>query len=109
MDEKREAEMKIRQLVQKGSAAAYLAEYCYQAAKLDWNDAANLAQVYQGLKPEIKDVIVNIQSRPTTLNELTVIIVDINNRQYERRKERQAGRQGSTYNPSWTKNQNSNN
>jgi hypothetical protein len=43
IDEKREAKIKIRQLVQKGSAVAYLAEYRYQASKLDWNDAANLA------------------------------------------------------------------
>ncbi|KAG4266524.1 hypothetical protein FPRO03_01808 [Fusarium proliferatum] len=35
MDEKRTAEMKIRQLKQQGSAADYLAEYRYQAAKLN--------------------------------------------------------------------------
>jgi hypothetical protein len=80
INEKREAKMKIRQLIQKGSAAAYLAEYRYQASKLDWNDIANLAQVYQGLKPEIKDAIVNIQERPTTLNDLAVIVVEIDNR-----------------------------
>lgn len=104
MDEKREAEAKIRQLTQKGSAAAYLAEYRYQAAKLDWNEAAHMAQVYQGLKSEVKDAMVNVQIKPTTLNGLTSLIVDIDNRQYERRKEKQASRQGNTYNPSWTRN-----
>jgi hypothetical protein len=105
MDEKREAEAKIRQLTQKGSAAAYLAEYRYQCAKLDWNEAANMAQVYHGLKSEVKDAMVNIQDKPTTLNDLAALVVDIDNRQYERRKEKQANRQGSTYNPSWTRNQ----
>jgi hypothetical protein len=109
MDEKREAEAKIRQLHQKGSAAAYLAEYRYQAAKLDWNEAAHMAQVYQGLKSEVKDAMVNIQSKPTNLNELVAIVVDIDNRQYERRKEKQADKKGSTYTPSWNRNQSNNN
>jgi hypothetical protein len=52
--------MKIRQLSQKGSAASYLAEYRFQAAKLDWNEAAHMAQVYLGLKSEIKDALVNV-------------------------------------------------
>ncbi|KAL9563998.1 hypothetical protein ACKAV7_011858 [Fusarium commune] len=43
MDEKRMAEMKIRQLKQRGSAADYLAEYHYQAAKLNWGEEAYMA------------------------------------------------------------------
>ncbi|TXC02818.1 hypothetical protein FocTR4_00002323 [Fusarium oxysporum f. sp. cubense] len=51
MDEKRMAEMKIRQLKQKGSAADYLAEYRYQAAKLNWGEEAHMAQT-QTQEPE---------------------------------------------------------
>ncbi|PTD09279.1 hypothetical protein FCULG_00007537, partial [Fusarium culmorum] len=40
INKKKEAEIKIRKLIQKGSAASYLSEYQYQAAKLDWNKAA---------------------------------------------------------------------
>jgi homogentisate 1,2-dioxygenase len=68
-----------------------------------------MAQVYQGLKSEVKDAIVNIQSKPTNLNELVAIIVDIDNRQYERQKEKQADKKGNTYTSSWNRNQSNNN
>ncbi|UZP43481.1 hypothetical protein NXS19_011293 [Fusarium pseudograminearum] len=81
INKKREAEMKIRKLVQKGSAASYLSEYQYQAAKLDWNKAAHMDQVYHGLKPEIKDAIVYLHEKPQNLNDLAKIAVDIDNQQ----------------------------
>lgn len=109
MDEKRMAEMKIRQLKQKGSAADYLAEYRYQAAKLNWGEEAHMAQVYLGLKSEVKDAMVNIRPKPKDLNELASIAVEIDNQQYERRKEKQAEKHGGSYNPRWnTKQQNAN-
>ncbi|UZP34159.1 hypothetical protein NXS19_001975 [Fusarium pseudograminearum] len=97
MNKKREAEMKIRKLVQKGSAASYLSEYRYQAAKLDWNEAAHIDQVYHGLKPEIKDAIVYLREKPQNLNDLAKIAVDIDNQQYKQRKEKQALKNGGTY------------
>ncbi|EXL40782.1 hypothetical protein FOCG_16726 [Fusarium oxysporum f. sp. radicis-lycopersici 26381] len=109
MDEKRMAEMKIRQLKQRGSAADYLAEYRYQAAKLNWGEEAHMAQVYLGLKSEVKDAMVNIRPKPKDLNELASIAVEIDNQQYERRKEKQAEKHGGSYNPRWnTKQQNAN-
>jgi hypothetical protein len=109
MDEKRMAEMKIRQLKQRGSAADYLAEYRYQAAKLNWGEEAHMAQVYLGLKSEVKDAMVNIRPKPKNLNELANIAVEIDNQQYERRKEKQAEKHGGSYNPRWnTKQQNAN-
>ncbi|KAI7759628.1 hypothetical protein LZL87_014269 [Fusarium oxysporum] len=101
MDEKRMAEMKIRQLKQRGSAADYLAEYRYQAAKLNWGKEAHIAQVYLGLKSEVKDAMVNIRPKPKDLNELANIAVEIDNQQYERRKEKQAEKHGGSYNPRW--------
>ncbi|KAI8402590.1 hypothetical protein FOFC_17905 [Fusarium oxysporum] len=109
MDEKRMAEMKIRQLKQRGSAADYLAEYRYQAAKLNWGEEAHMAQVYLGLKSEVKDAMVNIRPKPENLNELASIAVEIDNQQYERRREKQAEKHGGSYNPRWnTKQQNAN-
>jgi hypothetical protein len=109
MDEKRMAEMKIRQLKQRGSAADYLAEYRYQAAKLNWGEEAHMAQVYLGLKSEVKDAMVNIRPKPKNLNELASIAVEIDNQQYERRREKQAEKHGGSYNPRWnTKQQNAN-
>ncbi|EWY96162.1 hypothetical protein FOYG_04976 [Fusarium oxysporum NRRL 32931] len=75
--------MKIWQLKQRGLAADYLAEYCYQAAKLNWGEEAHMAQVYLGLKSEVKDAIVNIRPKPKDLNELASIAVEIDNQQYE--------------------------
>jgi hypothetical protein len=43
------------------------------------------------------------------LNDLATIVVEIDNQQYERRKEKQANRQGTTYNPNWNRNQSNNN
>ncbi|PNP61356.1 hypothetical protein FNYG_13915 [Fusarium nygamai] len=108
MDEKRTAEMKIRQLKQKGSAADYLAEYRYQAAKLNWGEEAHMAQVYLGLKSEVKDAMVNVRPKPANLNELAQIAVEIDNQQYERRKEKQAEKQGGSYNPRWNTNKQQN-
>ncbi|KAJ0128883.1 Uncharacterized protein HZ326_28027 [Fusarium oxysporum f. sp. albedinis] len=99
IDEKRMAEMKIRQLKQRGSATDYLAEYYYQAAKLNWGKEAHIAQVYLGLKSEVKDAIVNIRPKPKDLNELASIAMEIDNQQYERRKEKQAEKHGGSYNP----------
>ncbi|GKU10828.1 unnamed protein product, partial [Fusarium langsethiae] len=107
-NEKKEAESKIRKLRQTGSAAAYLSEYRYQMAKLDWNEAAHMDQVYLGLKDEVKDALVNIRPKPTTLNELANIVVDIDTQQHERRKEKQAAKGGSSYKPNWEKHQNRN-
>ena len=103
-DEKRQAEIKIRQLKQKGSAAAYLAEYRYQASRLNWNEEAHMAQVYLGLKEEVKDALVNIRPKPKNLNELTAIVVEIDDQQYERRREKQAMKTGGSHNPKWNKN-----
>ncbi|RFN43553.1 gag polyprotein [Fusarium flagelliforme] len=108
-DEKREAEAKIRQLVQKGSASTYLAEYRFQAAKLDWNEAAHMSQVYRGLKPDVKDAMVYAREKPKTLDELASLAVDIDNQLFERRKEKQANKQGQAYTPNWNKNQQSSN
>ncbi|SCO87530.1 uncharacterized protein FRV6_11657 [Fusarium oxysporum] len=57
----------------RGSAADYLAEYRYQAAKLNWGEEAHMAQVYLGLKSEVKDAMVNIRPKPKNLNELANI------------------------------------
>ncbi|KAF5975341.1 gag poly [Fusarium coicis] len=104
MDEKRIAEMKIRQLKQRGSAADYLAEYRYQAAKLNWGEEAHMAQVYLGLKSEVKDAMANVRPKPANLIELAHIAVEIDNQQYERRREKQAEKQGGSYNPRWNTN-----
>ncbi|KAG7419477.1 hypothetical protein Forpe1208_v003480 [Fusarium oxysporum f. sp. rapae] len=87
----------------------YLAEYRYQAAKLNWGEEAHMAQVYLGLKSEVKDAMVNIRPKPKDLNELANIAVEIDNQQYERRKEKQAEKHGGSYNPRWnTKQQSAN-
>ncbi|KAF4337173.1 gag poly [Fusarium beomiforme] len=87
-DERRTAEIAIRQLRQTGLASKYFAEYRYYASRLDWNDEAHLSQSYLGLKDEVKDALVNVNQKPTTFNDLARIAVEIDDRQYERRREK---------------------
>lgn len=103
VDEKRLAEISIRKLKQRTAASTYAAEYRYQASRLDWNEEAHMSQYYLGLKPEVKDALVNIRPKPTGFNELVAISVEIDDQQYERRRERQAEKQGITDRTQWTK------
>ncbi|GKU10638.1 unnamed protein product [Fusarium langsethiae] len=85
-NERREAESKIRALRQTGSAASYLSEY-----------------LYLGLKDKVKDALVNIRPKPKDLTELANIVVEIDTQQYERRREKQAAKNGIQYKPNWNK------
>ena len=57
-DKTRTAERTLQTLTQKGSAAAYTAEFKMWALKTDWNDEAQMAAYYKGFKEVVKDNIV---------------------------------------------------
>ncbi|KAG4266525.1 hypothetical protein FPRO03_01809 [Fusarium proliferatum] len=53
--------------------------------------------------------MVNIRPKPKDLNELANIAMEIDNQQFERRQEKQAEKNGGSYNPQWnTRQQNAN-
>ena len=57
------AKRAIQGMRQKGSAAAYAAEFQQHAGKTDWGDNALIAKFYQGLKNHIKDDIIRLEKR----------------------------------------------
>jgi hypothetical protein len=94
-DEERAAERELVNLRQKTSASAYTAEFRQKAARLDWDDEPLMAQFYSGLKDEVKDELVK-EDRPDTLTKYMERAIRIDDRQFERRRERQGNRQ-----PTW--------
>lgn len=99
VNEERQAATKIHELKQTKSAAAYAAMFRLIASKLEWEDEPLMEIFYQGLKDEVKDELYKAD-RPDTLTEYIAMAVKIDERQYERRKEKAAhkGRR-TTYNP----------
>ena len=78
------------------SAAAYTAEFKTHALKTEWNDNAQMALFYKGLKKEVKDNIAK-QKRPNSLKGITILTIRINERLYERRLKKK--REYSYYTP----------
>ena len=106
MDEKRAAEMAIQKLKQTTSTSSYAAEYRNLASRLEWGEQAHMAGYYSGLKDEVKDALVGVRPAPKTFNELVALTVEIDDRQFERRKEKSLNRKGATYTPDWKKKNN---
>jgi hypothetical protein len=80
-----EAEDKLFALRQTVSAAAYASDFLSLAALLDYGDTALRGIFYQGLKPEVKDVIIAI-GKAKTLNGLVDQAISYDQRNYQRRQ-----------------------
>ena len=87
VNEERQAAAQIHQVKQIKSAAAYAIAFRRIAAKLEWDDDVLMEIFYQGLKAEVKDELYKAD-RPDTLTEYITMTVKIDEREYERRKER---------------------
>ncbi|OBS15594.1 hypothetical protein FPOA_20713 [Fusarium poae] len=99
INEERQAAAEILALKQHGSCAAHSAKFRQLAAKTEWDDEALMEIYYRSLKEEVKDELYKAD-RPDNLTEYITMAVKIDERQYERRKEKSsAGRKGSNYNP----------
>jgi hypothetical protein len=88
-DEAREALQKVKDLMQKGTVSYYCAEFQRITSRLDWDDEPLMDLLYEGLKEDVKDEVYK-EDRPETLDEYMAMIVRINNRQYNRRKQKAA-------------------
>ncbi|KAF4339823.1 gag poly [Fusarium beomiforme] len=111
VNEERQAAADIMKLRQDKSCAAYSAKFRQLAAKTQWDDDALMEIYYQGLKEEVKDELYKAD-RPDTLNEYATMAIKIDERQYERRKERaaRAGKErGSNFNPYYPNQKRNNN
>lgn len=107
VNEERQAATKIHKIKQIRSTAAYAIAFRQVASKLEWDDDVLMEIFYQGLKEEVKDELYKAD-RPDTLTEYITMAVKIDERQYERRREKaenQRGGRGNNYNPYYPKNQ----
>jgi len=94
VDREAQAEREISALKQTGSAANYTSKFQQIVQHLHWNASAQCFYYYQGLKDAIKDEIAK-DGRPTNLAELIEKAVRIDNRLYDRKKEK--GYQRTTF------------
>ena len=83
VNQKRTAEHKICNIVQKEAAVTYTANFQRHTAYMNWDDTALTAQYYKGLKNFIKDEI-SCSEQPSTLAKMIEKSVIINNRVYKR-------------------------
>ena len=83
VNQERTAEREICNIVQKGAAVTYAANFQRHAAYMNWDDTALTAQYYKGLKDFIKDEI-SRSERPSTLVKMIEKSVIIDNRVYKR-------------------------
>ena len=87
IDRERTAERELMQLRQTKSAADYTMHFMRLSTATNWEDAALMAMFYAGLKDAVKDEI----ARGERLHDLwavTTMAIRIDNRLYERRKEK---------------------
>ena len=107
VDATRTAERKLRHLRQTTSATAYASEFQQIISHLDWDDDAYVAIFEDGLQEEVKDELVRVD-RPTDLSKMIELAVKIDNRLYERRRERNDTRKwrqtGQKYYPKYKTN-----
>ncbi|KAF6789399.1 reverse transcriptase domain protein [Colletotrichum musicola] len=93
-DQKRQAERDLSALRQTKSATHYAAEFRRIGAQLDLTEESRIFMFYQGLKDEVKDKLVKLD-RPDDFLQYTELAIKIDNRLYERRKERGERRPGA--------------
>ncbi|KAF5502321.1 Retrotransposon-derived protein PEG10 [Colletotrichum aenigma] len=91
-DERRQAERDLSHLRQTKSATLYAAEFRRLAARLHMTDESKVFAFYQGLKDEVKDEMAKLETPPSFLAYVEHAI-KVDNRLYERRKERGEKRQ----------------
>lgn len=89
-DERGTAERKLQSLVQKGSAAKYFSEFKQHSAILGWDDGPLIALAVRGLTEELKDLLAQRDHQVTTLQELTDIVIRLDNRLYARKVEKKS-------------------
>ena len=87
IDCERTAERELMQLRQTKSAADYMAHFTRLSVATNWEDAALTVMYYAGLKDAVKDKIARGE-RPDNLRAVTTMAIRIDNRLYERRKEK---------------------
>ena len=87
VDERRTAERRMEALRQVTSVAAYAATFQQYIPRLGWNEEALIAQFYNGLKTDVKDLLVHTE-RPDNLPDMISLCTKLDGRVQERRLEK---------------------
>jgi hypothetical protein len=100
-NEVQEAEKKLRELVQKGPCYKYTSTFLQLLTKVNWTEESKKESYYFGLKSEVKDEFYKIPRDTTSFIDYTQAAIQIDNRQWERKQEKKAERNGnlSRYRP----------
>jgi len=87
IDEEHTAEHHLESIQQHGSATAYTAQFQQWSGRTSWNEEALIHRYYVGLKDTIKDELARMD-RPDSLEELITQAIRIDNRHFERNREK---------------------
>ncbi|EXK75750.1 hypothetical protein FOQG_19485 [Fusarium oxysporum f. sp. raphani 54005] len=98
VNEERQAAAELLALKQHKSCAAYSAKFRQLASKTEWDDEALMEIYYRGLKEEVKDELY-LADRPDDLTTYITMAIKIDERQYERRREKANHKRGNDFNP----------
>ncbi|KAF6784757.1 reverse transcriptase domain protein, partial [Colletotrichum musicola] len=93
-DQKRQAERDLSALRQTKSATHYAAEFRRIGAQLDLTEESRIYMFYQGLKDEVKDELAKLD-RPDDFLQYADLAIRIDNRLWERRREKGERRPGA--------------
>ena len=86
-DKEHSAERRMQSLRQTGSAADYASKFQQLAAQTQWGAVPLVAQFYKGLKDRVKDDVAQV-NRPSQLQSMITLAIQIDDQQYERELER---------------------
>jgi hypothetical protein len=85
------AEAKLRSLKQGNRSAALLAaELRTNSVDVDWNESALISAYYAGLNEDVKDKLCTLDL-PSNLNDYLALVIKIDNRLFQRKREMQRG------------------
>ncbi|KAF5384867.1 hypothetical protein D9615_000927 [Tricholomella constricta] len=82
------ADQRLDQLKQTGSVHYYLTSFMEIASHLDMTEQTKISRFMKGLKPTVKDALVMIVNRPTTLEEWEPLVISIDTNLHQREIER---------------------
>lgn len=91
VDEARAAIQRLQEMKQRSSTSDYAATFRQISSKTGWDDEPLMTIFYNGLKEEVKDELYK-ENVPDTLAEYIAAAVRIDDRQYERRRQKQGGK-----------------
>ena len=96
MDLESTAYRKIKALHQTGSCAAYGSHFRELVVYLDWTDKSKIAAFKEGLKDQVRDLLITVRPKPTDFDEFVKICIELDNAIHENELDKHRAKSGST-------------